>query len=180
MQNKYSSVARGKLLNGALKVDPVDGTGQSQIWRSDVALWTTVFRVGIHSLFQRIGRERFLAKAHEHDVNGHAMQPGGEGRFTTKGADLAEELKKGLLHEIFGIRRIVDHSQTESVDATAMQLIKKVESGRIPRLSAADGLRFCPRNRFGWSWSGQQSNSGAVSSSDAPSPLQSCPKNRRR
>src|SRR5208337_2583218 len=102
------------------------------------------------------------------------MQPGGKGRFTPKSPDLAEELKKSLLREIFRIRGVADHPQAQGVNPAAVHLVQKLESGNIPGLRAADGLRLGPRCRLGWSLTGQLCNSGATILSDAPNPSQSC------
>ncbi len=67
-----------------------------------------------------------------------------------------------------GVGRVADHAQTESVDPTAVELIEVLEGCSVTRLSAADGFRFSPRNRFDWSWSGQLSNGGALQSPGAP------------
>src|SRR5208283_4190088 len=102
------------------------------------------------------------------------MQPRGKGRFTPKSPDLAEELKKSLLREIFRIRRVADHAQAQGVNPAAVHLVQKLESGCIPGLRAADGFRLGPRYRLGWSLSGQLCNSGATTLSDAPNPPKSC------
>ena len=62
---------------------------------------------------------------------------------------LRKSWRKASCIKIFGVGGIIHHSQAESVDATAVKLIEKVERGRVARLSTADGFRFSPRNRFG-------------------------------
>src|SRR5207253_5575263 len=117
------------------------------------------------------------------------MQPGGKGRLAPKSANFAEELKKGFLHQVFRVRRIIHHPETQGVNATAVHLIEKLKCGGATRLGQPNSFRF--RHRFGglsgsrrirsaWSVSGQRSNSGASTRSDAPSPPLSCPDFRPR
>jgi hypothetical protein len=44
------------------------------------------------------------------------MKPGGECRVATKGCDLAVDLKKRLLHEVFGEREISHHAHANCED----------------------------------------------------------------
>jgi hypothetical protein len=109
------------------------------------------------------------------------VQPGREGRFAAKGANLAKQLQKGFLHQVFGIGGVPDHTQAQSVDAAAVHLVQKFKSSSISSLCEADGIRFSQRGRLagrlpglGWSFLGQQSNNGASKLWDAPCPPLSC------
>src|SRR5579859_362555 len=169
VQDEHGPVAWRELFNGALQVHAIDGSGKPQIGGADIPLVAAVFGVGFRGLFERIGGERFLSQTHENHVDGHAMQPGGKGRFTAKGANLAEKLKESLLHQIFRIGGIPNHSQTQSVNPAPMELVKEFKSRSIPRLSQTDSLCFGPRYRLCWSLTGQLSSCGATTSTDAPS-----------
>src|SRR5258708_22332777 len=112
------------------------------------------------------------------------MQPGRKGRLSAEGTYLAEELQKSFLHEVFRIGRVIHHAQAQSVNAAAMQVVQKLKSRSISGLGQTDGFRFSHRlgglsrgRRFGiaWSGSGQRSNSGASTTSDAPNASLSCP-----
>src|SRR5207302_9395152 len=107
------------------------------------------------------------------------MQPGGERRLTPECPDFAEELKESFLHQVFRVSRVIHHPETQGVNAPAMQLIQKLKRGGVTRLGQPDSFRF--RHRFGglpgsrrmrsaWSVSGQRSNCGASTRSDAPYP----------
>src|SRR5215470_2299002 len=117
------------------------------------------------------------------------MQPGGKCRLTPKGADFPEELKKSLLHQVFRVRRIIHHPEAQRVNPAAVHLIQKLKCSCVACLGQPDSFRFS--HRFGglpgsrrirsaWSVSGQRSNCGASTPSDAPSPPLSCPDFRLR
>src|SRR5260370_1001861 len=123
MQYEYGPVARGQLLNRTFQIDPVDGATQAQIRRADVLPGAARFIVGIRCFFERGHRERLLAQPHQHHIDCHPVQPGREGRLSAEGPNLAEELQKGFLHQVFRVGRVIHHSQAQSVDASAMQVI---------------------------------------------------------
>jgi len=93
-------------------------------------------------------------------------------------------LQKSFLHQVFRIGWVIHHAQAQGVDTAAMQVVQKFKSRSIPGLGQADSLRFShrfgglPRGRrigIAWSVSGQRSNSGAPTTSDAPNTPLSCP-----
>ena len=45
-----------------------------------------------------------FAQLHEDEVDGEAMEPGGEGGFAAEAADLAEEMEEGFLGHVFGFQ----------------------------------------------------------------------------
>ena len=53
-------------------------------------------------------------------------RPGKDAGHVALVAQRIGELKKGFLCQVCGVRRVVDHPQAESVDATAMKFVKKV------------------------------------------------------
>src|ERR1051325_5254458 len=98
--------------------------------------------IGVFRPFHYLGRRfavfsRLLhthaafAKMHEHLIDGEPVQPGSKGRFTPKTADFSKELNEDLLCEIFSLRDVAGHSQTERVDAAIMALVKLFESSHI-------------------------------------------------
>src|SRR6266851_9018306 len=184
MQYEHGPVARGQLLNRTFQIDPVDGATQAQIRRADVLPGAARFIVGIRCFFERGHRERLLAQPHQHHIDRHPVQPGREGRLSAESPNLAKELQKSFLHEVFRVGRVINHPQAEGVDAAAMQVVQKLKSRSIAGLGQADGLRFShrfgglPRGRrivIAWSSSGQRSNSGASTTPDAPTTPLSCP-----
>src|SRR5262249_50984944 len=56
-----------------------------------------------------------LAKMHEYLVYSQSMQPGGKGRLSAKAADLAKQLDKDFLCQIFGLDDISSHAQAERI-----------------------------------------------------------------
>jgi hypothetical protein len=73
------------------------------------------------------------------------VQPRRKGRLSPKCADFAKELKESLLHQVFRIRRIIDHPQAQSVDAAAVKLVQKLKSRGITGLGQTDGNRLSQR-----------------------------------
>ncbi len=67
---------------------------------------------------------------HEDEVDGEAMEPGGEGALAAEAAELAEEMEEGLLGHVLGFGDVAEHAQAEGVDAA---LVERVELGRRPR-----------------------------------------------
>lgn len=80
-----------------------------------------------------------FAEAHEDDVCGQAVQPGGEGGLTAEGVNFAEELKEGFLREVFGLEGVADHAKAETVDAARVLAVEVFEGGGVATLCAADG-----------------------------------------
>ena len=74
-------------------------------------------RDACHHVIERNDRQRMLAQAHQHDIDGHPVQPRGENRFPTKGRELSVQLKKGFLSEVFGQRKIVHHAYAYGINA---------------------------------------------------------------
>src|ERR1700733_1636257 len=97
---------------------------------------------GIDGLFQRDEVEALLAEVHEHEVDGEAMEPGGEGRLAAEAADLAEEMEEGLLGHVFSLRDIPQHAEAEGVNTT---LVESIQLGKCVSISI-----FCGLNRFGF------------------------------
>jgi len=96
-------------------------------------LGAAVFAVGFQSLSsESVGA--ILPQTHENDVDGHAMQPGGKGRFAAERADLAEQLKESLLHRSSASAGFPNHPQAGHTPC-AMSWYKKLKSSCVPRLS---------------------------------------------
>jgi len=58
-------------------------------------------RDALYHLIERHDRQHTPAQAHQHDIEGHPVQPGGEKRFTAKRIELAMQLKKCFLRQVF-------------------------------------------------------------------------------
>src|SRR5215216_2840193 len=72
-----------------------------------------------------------FAKMHEHLIDGKPVQPGSKSGFAPKTTDFSKELNEDLLCEIFSLRDVAGHSQTERVYAAIMTLIKLFESCHV-------------------------------------------------
>ena len=67
-----------------------------------------------------------LAQAHQHDIDGHPVQPCREKGVASKRCDLAVQLEKGFLCEVFGQLKIVYHAHANGKNAL---LVLPVELG---------------------------------------------------
>src|ERR1700675_3591964 len=90
VQNKNRTVAWWQLPDRALQVHAVHRSAQPQIRRSNILARPSTLFIRLGGLFQGGDRESFLPQTHEHDVDGHAMQPRRERRLPAKGADFSE------------------------------------------------------------------------------------------
>jgi hypothetical protein len=79
------------------------------------------------------------------------VQTGGKGRLTTKASNFSKELNEDFLSEVFSLRDIARHSQTQRINPAIMPLVKLLEGCHI----ALSGLlcqlviRFLLRLGFG-------------------------------
>jgi hypothetical protein len=104
------------------------------------------------------------------------MQPRRERRLPPKRGNLAKELQKSFLREIFRVRGVIDHPEAKGINAAAMEPVQELKSRGIAGLGQADSIRLNQRLgrlrrslriRIAWLISGQWSNSGASTLSDA-------------
>lgn len=72
-----------------------------------------------------------LAKVHQDLIDGQSVQPGGKGRLTTKASNFSKELNEDFLCEVFSLRDIAGHSQTQRVNPAIMPLVKLLEGCHI-------------------------------------------------
>src|SRR6516162_8311030 len=70
------------------------------------------------------------------------MQPGGKCGLSAKSADLAVQLKKGLLRQIFGLGGVPRHSETKRIHAPFMKSIQAFKCERIPCFCSLDSFGF--------------------------------------
>jgi hypothetical protein len=59
------------------------------------------------------------------------MQPGGKGRLTTKASNFSKELDEDFLSEVFCLRDVAGHSQTEGVNPAIMPLVKLLKGCHV-------------------------------------------------
>lgn len=79
------------------------------------------------------------------------MQPGGKGRLTTKASNFSKELDEDFLSEVFRLRDIAGHSQTERIDPAIMPLVELLEGCHVAlsRLLRQRVIRLLRRLGFG-------------------------------
>jgi hypothetical protein len=94
-----------------LQPESINGPLQDYILRSKIFLGR-IF-VGLGVLIEGNDLQTLLAQLHQHDIHGHAMQPGREGRFTAEAGNFSKQLHEGFLGEVFSLGRIGGHAQTQ-------------------------------------------------------------------
>ena len=68
-----------------------------------------------------------FAEVHQDLIYGQTVEPGRKRRVAAKATNLAEQLNKGFLREVFGLGNVVSHPQTDRIDATIVSPIKLFE-----------------------------------------------------
>jgi hypothetical protein len=63
------------------------------------------FRFRFQSLIQGNHSQPLLAQMHQHNIDGHSVQPGGKGRVAAEACNPAMQLKKNLLSQVFGFSK---------------------------------------------------------------------------
>ena len=146
VQDEDHAVAGREGGDGSLEGDAVDGAGELGVAGAEVALGSVLFG-GVDGLFEGDELEALLAEVHEDEVDGEAMEPGGEGRLTAEAADLAEEMEEGLLGHVFGLGDVAEHAEAEGVDAAFVEGVELGEGFGIAGLGLLDGLGFAGDRR---------------------------------
>jgi hypothetical protein len=141
VKDEDHAVAGGKQGDGALERDAVDRTREHGVAGAEVALGR-VFFGGVDGLFERDELEALFAEVHEDEVDGEAVEPGGESGLAAEAAEFAEEVEEGFLGHIFGFGDVAEHAEAEGVDAAFMQGVELGESIGVAVFGAFDGLGF--------------------------------------
>src|SRR6266542_5574928 len=92
-----------------------------------------------------------FAKVHQDLVDGQPVQPGSKGRLTTKASNFSKELNEDFLCEVFSLRDVAGHSQTQRINPAIMPLVKLLEGCHVAlsRLLCEGVVRFLRRLGFG-------------------------------
>src|ERR1051326_2207375 len=98
MQNQNSSISRRELLKRFVQINAVQNNRRLRSCAATCEF--ELFRDPIRPL---IGTHSSLAKVHQHDIHGQAVKPRRKRRLTAESLQLAVELKKNILREIFKI-----------------------------------------------------------------------------
>jgi len=72
-----------------------------------------------------------FAEVHQDLIDGQPVQPGRKGRLTTKASNFSKELNEDFLCEVFSLRDVAGHSQTQRVNPAIMPLVKLLEGSHI-------------------------------------------------
>src|ERR1700676_1305292 len=103
-----------------MKIHAIEKAEEAQVGGANVDSGPVLFSSVAPPFIERNRYRSFLAKAHEHDVGGETVQPGGEGRFAAERVNFAEQLEKGFLSQIFCFHGVSGHAQTQCVNAAAV------------------------------------------------------------
>ena len=92
--------------------------------------------------------QALLAQVHEDEVDGEAVQPGGEGGLAAEAAELAEEVEERLLGHVLGFGDVAEHAQAEGVDAALVQGVELGEGFGVAVFGGLDGFGFAGDGRI--------------------------------
>src|SRR5688572_11767568 len=128
VKNEHVLVARGQLVDGALKGDLVDDRHLERVLRSANRL------LGCFTFFSCFLELHIpLSEVHENLVNRQTMEPGSERGVTSKTTDLAIKLYKNVLSKIFCLVGVLEHAQTDRINPAVVPLIDLFEGDHISR-----------------------------------------------
>ena len=87
-----------------------------------------------------------LAKVHQDLIDGQPVKPSRKRRLTAKTSYFSKELNEDFLSEVFCLRDVAGHSQTEGINPAIMPLVELLEGrhvalGRFLRQSVIGFLR---------------------------------------
>ena len=102
-------IARRQSGYGAINGQTVNDPDLHRIQGAEIVSEMLIGLVG-HQLIECNNGQRALAQMHQYDVDGHSMQPSGECGVTSKTYELAVQLNKSFLREVFGQRKFVYHA----------------------------------------------------------------------
>src|ERR1700730_6536432 len=120
MEHEDGAVTWWKLLDSTFKIYPVHRSREPQIGSSDILARSAGLFVRLDRLVKRGLRKCLLAKTHQHNIHGQAMQPGGKRRLPPEGRDLTKKLQKSFLRKVFGFRCVSHHPQAERIHTPIM------------------------------------------------------------
>ncbi len=126
VKGKDRAVAGGKLSNRFIKGDAIHNRHRIGVFGAFYYLDGSFTVVG-----RLLHLDASCAKVHQDLINGQTVQPGGKGRFTTKASNFSKELNEDLLCEVFRLRDVTCHSQTERINPAVMSLVKLLKGCHI-------------------------------------------------
>ena len=154
---KYRSITGRELSNGFIQRYPVNYWHGIRVFR---AFYYLNRRFAV--LSRRFHAHAAFAEVHQHLVDGETMQPRSKSRFAPETTDFSKELNEDLLCEIFSLRDVPGHSQTERVDAAIVALVKLFESNHVAIGSFLRQLKVCRLRCLGFGCGHVTRNSGKL------------------
>lgn len=142
MENYHEFLERAELLQSTLQIEAVERARQECVGDGELLEMAGVIAFRIAVLLERSFGRTFLAHAHQSEIDGDTVQPGGESGIAAEGADFAKDHHESILEEILGLGGIAGHAQADGVDAGTVQLVEAFESVGTAMLSAGDGFFF--------------------------------------
>src|SRR4051812_46210435 len=134
MQQENRAIAIGQFFDGASQSNSIYRSGKTVV---TAAVFTTHnLRVLVIRFIKRNLAEDFLAEVHQHRVDRNPVQPGGKRRITTESGELAENLQKRVLRQIFSFGCVVGHAQADRINSSFVRMKQGSERVRIPLLRA--------------------------------------------
>ncbi len=126
VKRKYRSITGRELSNGFIQRYPVN-------YRHGIGVFRAFYYLNrrFTVLSCRFHAHTAFAEVHQNLVYRETVEPGSKSRFAPETTDFSKELNEDLLCEIFGLRNVSGHSQTERVDATIVTLVKLFESNHV-------------------------------------------------
>jgi hypothetical protein len=119
-------------------------------------------RIGVFGTFDYLDRrftvisrlfhlDASFSKVHQDLIDGQPVQPGGKGRLPTEASNFSKELDEDFLREVFCLRDVAGHPQTERVNPAIMPLVKLLKGSHIAlsRLLSQRVIGFLLRLGFG-------------------------------
>jgi len=154
-------VAGREGIDGALQGDAVDGAGLGDVARAEIAS-RIIFGDAGHHVVERDDGQNALAQPHEHDIEGHAMEPGGEERFAAKRGKLAMQLEEGFLRKVFSEGEISDHLEADIEDTLFVEEVELGEGFVVPGLGTDQDIFRIGLGRRCGTWTPQGRSGGRV------------------
>src|SRR5262249_43123001 len=68
-----------------------------------------------------------FSQMHQYVIDSHAVEPGCESCFATKGSDGSEQMDENVLGQVFRFSNILSHTKARRINASVVSVIKLVE-----------------------------------------------------
>src|ERR1700723_85659 len=147
VQVKNLAASRRKLLNGTAQRNSVNHSGKTGIGFANITLERG--RLIRYGLVEGKHRRRLTApQLHEDGVHRDAVEPSRKSRIPAERIDIAKDLQKSFLSQIFRVGHILGHLQANGIHTLFMQLKQFGKSFLIAALSALN------KSTFGIIWLG--------------------------